>query len=40
MGLIVHQVTNQERTNANGQVPPITDRRWYDYLIGHQTGVA
>lgn len=40
MSVIVHQVTNTARTSANGQVTALTDRKWYDFLIGQQTGVA
>lgn len=37
--ITVHQVNNTDRTNANGQVVALTDRRWYEFLI-HQTGIG
>ena len=39
MSIIIHQVTNTSRDNANGQVTALTDRRWYDFLI-QQTGIV
>lgn len=39
MSVTVHQVTNVSAESMNGQVTALTDRRWYNFIIG-QTGVA
>ena len=39
MSVTVHQVTNISSESMNGQVTALTDRRWYNFIIG-QTGVA
>ena len=39
MSVTVHQVTNTDRTNPNGQVTALVDRKWYDFLIGSQIGI-
>lgn len=39
MSVIIHQVNNTDRTDPNGQVNALTDRRWYDFLI-NQSGVV
>lgn len=39
MSITIHQVTNLDRSNNNGQVNAITDRRFYEWLV-QQTGIV